>query len=138
MALFEALAAEDGLAGVQKIFGPPDSAEEQEVIAIMGISDADEEFAALGADRSEESYAIDLKIKVHDPADSAEVGGQAAFLRAEAIRESIRGVVAADRTLGGVVRIAQMGAKSYTWANVEGGGRVLFVDCPVLCRQRIT
>lgn len=139
VALFDALVASAALAGVQIIFGPPATAEEQEVIAIMGISDADEEFAALGAGRMEETYSIELKVKVYDPADTEDSAATGStFLRAEEIREAIRTAVATNnRTLGGTVRIAQMGAKSYTWGNVEGGGRVLFIDCPVNCRHRI-
>ncbi len=54
-ALFARLAAADALAGVQVTYGAPADHEDPEVVALLGVRDPDEEAAAMGAGRKDET-----------------------------------------------------------------------------------
>lgn len=145
-ALYDLLAARLYPPGPQVAFGPPDDFEDQEVVCVLGIEEPDEESAVLGNQRREERYNIDVRIKVHDPAADA---GREVFLRALALREEVRSVVAANPTLKDTVRFAQViggglanaagGASNTAIAlHAEGGGFVSFAAARVACQARIT
>jgi len=132
-ALFNLLAA--GTTGVQVTFGPPDSYEEQEVVALLGVFDPREEPAALGQRRMEETYHLEVGIKVHDPAGNpADVDA-----RGFALREDVRTVIESDLTLAGTVRTALISSDTTDGVMpAEGAGFVIFFRLLVECRQRIT
>lgn len=134
-ALFDALAASADLSAVQVTFGEPDAHEEQEVVAMLGVGDVDEESAALGNERREERYRIDVGVKVHDPAgDSRSVD-----TRCFAYADAVRAVVAANLTLGGTVRTAHVVSQRSDGAQAaEGGGWVCFNLLAIECHARIT
>lgn len=129
------------LEGVQVTFGPPAAHEEQEVIALMGIRDAGEEYAALGAQRREETYDIELGVKVHDPTSDAD-NAAAAFARSRELVDAIEAIVhgsSEGRTLGGSVRTAHARTSRTDGIQpAEGGGWVVFWRVYVTCAARLT
>lgn len=135
--LHAALAAHTPFTGddVQVTFGLPADHEEQEVVALGGIEDPDEEDAALGAQRKEEAYVLLVLIKAHDPTgDAVSVDG-----RGFDLADEVRAVVHADRTLGGAVRDASAtGTRTDGARAAEGGGWVIFLTVAITCRARIT
>lgn len=120
---------------VQVTYGVPDPYEENEVVAIRGFRSSEED-AAIGAQRREENFWITLTIKVW------RTGGDSKHIadRTFAIYDEVRAAVHADRTLNGAVRLAGVGNAN----SLEGiqpaaaGGRIMFLDCEVDCRARIT
>lgn len=134
-ALFELLAAESELDGVQRTFGPPAAYEEQQVVSLLGLRDSDEDDAALGAQRHEETYELEIALKAHDPAGTAESVDARGF----AIADIVRRVVHSNRTLNATVRDARVISQTTVGVQAaEGGGWVIFLSLFVRCRQRIT
>ena len=120
----------------QVTFGAPDVYEEQEVVSLLGIQDADEEFAALGAARHAESYLLEVGVKAHGPGATAQVVDGRGF----ALADTVRGVVHANPTFppdtvlpAVVVSQTSDGAQA-----AEGGGWVCFIRLLVRCQTRIT
>jgi hypothetical protein len=101
-------AAGQDLEGWQVTFGPPEvHTEERKVVALMGVESIATEHATLGDGGQEESYSIGLRAKVHDPScngDPAEL--QEIDAEIWGAYETVRQVVKADQTLGGVVSIS--------------------------------
>jgi len=124
--------------GPQVTFGPPAIAEEQEVVALLGVLNPTETPAALGQRRVEETYHLEVGIKVHNPAgDPAEVDQ-----RGFELRQQVRAVIEADLTLSGTVRTALIVSDTTDGVlpadPTMGGGYVIFFRLLVECAQRIT
>ena len=123
---------------VQVTYGPPDTHEEQEVIALGGVESHDEDDAVIGGARPrEETYTLVVQVKAHGPENDPDVVDARGFELAEVVRS----VVYADRSINGA-----MGPTG--WARVssittdgvlpaEGGGFVIYLTVRVLCRARI-
>ncbi len=142
-ALFELLAASDLLVGVQVTYGAPDAHEEPEVVALLGVRDPEEEPATLGAGRKDETYQLEVGIKVHSrDGEAAEVDTRA-YALADAVAEAVEG--SGNYTLGGTVLWAYvagpLGIGAQRVASVppssEGAGWVCFLTVLVTCRARI-
>jgi hypothetical protein len=140
LALFARLEVHDDLGGaedVQVTYGAPDAHEEQKVVALLGTRDADEEAAAMGAGRKDETYELLVKVKVHDPAGTPQDVDVAGYALGDAVVDAVEG--AGDYTLDNTVMWAF--ATSTTSANgvqaAEGGGWVIFIDVIVTCKARI-
>lgn len=119
---------------VQVEFGPPGAYEEQEVVALLGVVDPDEEPAAIGQRHKEEVYSLEVGVKAHDPAGTA----QSVDLRGFTIADGVRGVVADNITLSGAVRTALVTSQTTDGAvQAEGGGWVIFIRILIECHQRI-
>lgn len=88
------------LAGVQVTAGPPSEFEDQEVVALLGWGDPDEESATIGGNFSrEERYRIEIAIKKHDPAGTS----LTVVARLLAIADAVRDVIRANKRLTGEV-----------------------------------
>jgi hypothetical protein len=123
----------------QVTFGAPDAYEEQEVVALLGLRDADEEFAALGAHRRAESYILEVGVKAHDPgaANAEAVDG-----RCFALADEVRAVVNANPNFAGASPITVLPAEVISQTSdgaqaAEGGGWVAFCVLAVRCQTRI-
>lgn len=136
-ALYDLLAAAEGLAGVQVVFGAPDAYERQEVVALLGFGPVDDEPAAIGQARHDERYRIETKLKVHNPAADL---GITVETRAMALYNVVRAVIAANPTLSGSVVIARPSGSDTSPGpqSAEGGGFVMFVSCFTECVARIS
>lgn len=120
----------------QVAFGAPTAYEEQEVVALLGVTDADEAFAAIGAGRREETYELEVAVKVHDPAASTP---QPVDARGFELADTVRGVVHSNYTLTGAVRGAEVRSLRTDGAvAAEGAGFVIFLRLGVACAARIT
>lgn len=123
----------------QVTFGAPDAYEEQEVVALLGVQDPDEEFAALGAQRKAETYDLEVGVKAHDP---GAVNAQTVDTRAFALAEAVRVVVNANPTFAGAPPITVLPAQVISQTSVgaqaaEGGGWVCFIRLLIRCQTRI-
>jgi hypothetical protein len=92
-------AQSSSLAGVQVAAGDPGQHEEQEVVAVLGWGNVNENAAAIGNDPREERYRIDVGVKAHDPSGTA----LSVATRLLAISDAVRDVVKANRRLVGEV-----------------------------------
>ncbi len=102
--LYTLLAAETGvgepLVNVQVTAGEPDQYEEQEVVAVLGWGDPDEDSAAIGGNASrEERYRIEIGVKAHDPSGTA----VSVATRLLVLADAVRTVVKANKRLTGEV-----------------------------------
>lgn len=123
----------------QVTFGAPDAYEEQEVVALLGIQDPDEEFAALGANRKAETYDLEVGVKAHDPGAA---NAQAVDTRGFALAEAVRVVVNANPTFAGAPPITVLPAQVISQTSVgaqaaEGGGFVIFLRLLIRCQTRV-
>lgn len=136
-ALYDLLAAAPALSGVQVHFGAPAAYEEQEVVALLGVQDPDEEFAAIGAQRKAESYVLEVGVKAYNPGAKA---GQGVDTRCFALAEAVRAVVGANPTFApDTVLPASVTSQTSDGAQpAEGGGWVCFNRILVRCQTRIT
>lgn len=140
VALFNLLAAHayPG-AAPQVAFGAPAAYEEQEVVALLGVRDPDEEFAALGAQRRAESYVLEVGVKAHDPgAATAQVVDGRCF----ALADAVRSVVTANPNFAGAPPTTVLPAEVISQTSdgaqaAEGGGWVAFCVLQVRCQTRI-
>lgn len=132
---------EDALEGVQVAFGVPTDYEEQEVVSLMGVRDASEDEAQLGAANKWETFALEVGVKVHKPDGDA----RAVFLRTCEIYDSIRDVVHGrerddDRTLDGALGNGWATIASRdtdVLAPAKEGGWIMFQRVLVVCRARV-
>jgi hypothetical protein len=152
-ALTALTAAGQDLEGWQATFGPPEAhMEERKVLALMGVESIATEDAVLGAaNNQEESYSINVRMKVHDPScngDPAELQAIDAEIWSGGY-DALRAVVNADRTLGGAINISTIVATAgegesdespVPALNEDGSafGWVAFNNAKVLVRTRIT
>lgn len=123
----------------QVTFGAPDAYEEQEVVALLGVQDPDEEFAALGAQRKAESYLLEVGVKAHDPGAA---DAQTVDTRAFALAEAVRVVVNANPNFAGAVPTTVLPAQVISQTSVgaqaaEGGGWICLIRLLVRCQTRI-
>lgn len=124
------------LIGVQFSYGPPDAYEANEVVALMGVHEPDEEWAALGAERKAETFVLQVGVKVYDPAESS---ARTVDVRALELVDEVRDVVHTNLTLGSAVMFCQARQTRSEGAlpAADGGwGIMLFVD--VACTARIS
>jgi hypothetical protein len=135
-ALYDMLSASSLLNGVQVTYGAPDAHEEPEVVALLGVRDPDEEPAALGYGRKEETYQLEVGVKVHKRDGSAAEVDVRAYALADAVADAIEG--GGDYTLNGSVDWAYVAGPLGVGAQAaEGGGWLCFLVVLVTCRARI-
>jgi hypothetical protein len=135
-ALYDMLSASALLNGVQVTYGAPAAHEEAEVVALLGVRDPDEEPAALGIGRKEETYQLEVGVKVHSRSGSAAEVDVRAYELADAVADAIEG--SGDYTLSGTVDWAYVAGPIGVGAqSAEGGGWVCFLTVLVTCRARI-
>lgn len=147
-ALYQMMLDEPELSGVQVTFGPPDAIEEDEVVALLRVLDPSEDEAQLGAGCKDETYRIEVKVKVHRQAatadDALEIDARGWYL-AGIVRDLVHGRNNNnDHTLGGTVnlgasvesqtsdgvqRFVDLGGKDLGWA--------IFVSLMVRCKARV-
>lgn len=121
----------------QVVYGAPAAYEEQRVVAVLGFGPVGDEPAAIGQRRQEETYRIEVAIKVHDPAADDAAGVEAATM---ALYDVAWAVVHDDPTLGGAVTVAWPGGadESPGAQAADKGGWVMFVSLFVACTARIS
>lgn len=137
VALYDLLVAASWPAPKPQItFGRPDAYEDQQVVALLGIQDPDEDFAALGAQRHAESYLLEVGVKAHDPGATAQVVDTRAFGYAD----TVRGVVNANPTFppDAVLPTLVTSQTSDGAEPADGGGWVCFIRLLIRCQTRIT
>lgn len=97
--------ADVGVAGVLVVWGDPTPAQKAErAFVLMLTADGEQEPGSLGALKRDEEYDQTLLISVLYEGDQQ----QQAEERAWAIADGVQAAIAADMTLGGVVREAQL------------------------------
>jgi hypothetical protein len=101
-ALLTALSARAGLSGVTISYGAPLSAP-REFIALGDIS-GEQEFAALGALKKNETYTLEVFCSVLREGNQQQTCTERCFELAEEIENELRGNV----TMTGTVRVAQL------------------------------
>lgn len=128
-----------GAAGVQVIYGVPDAYEEQEVVALLGTVDTDEEAATVGPGNKDETYDIIVGVKVHKPAGTAAETDVRGYALADAVADAVEGL--SDYTLDGSVMWALAGGPRTPdrlgTRPAQGGGFVLFLEVPIRCKARV-
>jgi len=132
-----AAASGTGLEGFQVSWGDPQAFEDQKVVTLDGWTQT-EEWAGIGGQKRAETYDLRLRLKVHDPAGTAESVDQ----QVTAAVDAVRALLASNVVLAG----------AGTWAHLsghetddersgpaEGGGFVVFARLTVNCHApRIT
>lgn len=139
--LFELLQANAELTGIQLTLGIPADEEEQEVIAILGVTDSSEEEKGLGGNRKKEEFTVEVKVKVYDPTATTAEEAFALETRAGELLDEVRAVVHGDRDLGGVLKgnVASVVGTPTTGAQpAQGGGYVVFASAMVRCRATVS
>jgi hypothetical protein len=151
--LYTLLDGVPALSAVQVTFAAPEIvAEENEVVAILGVEAIATEDVLLGVSQQEESYQILLRAKSHDRScDGSPSELQALDARIWSYYEAVRAAVNGDPQLGGaldvfkaIVATAEPGGGSdasplpAVTENEQADGWVAFLDFRVLCRSRIT
>jgi hypothetical protein len=122
---------------VQISYGPP-AHEEMEVVALLGVRQNDEDWASLGASRREETYQLEVGVKVHNPAAGA--GSEAAMLvdaRGFEVAEWVRRTVQRNWTLDDTVRIAAVTSQITDGVQLAEKGCLIFLLLAVTCEADI-
>lgn len=122
------------LEGVQVTFGEPGDYEDQQVVALMGVTSPEQQGVALDVASREEHYNIEVGVKVHDPTEDS---AQTVFGRSRELCDAIANAVHGSpegRTLGGAVAAAQVvSQETESFGPAAAGGWVivwrLFVAC---------
>ncbi len=76
---------------VQVAFGPPDSYEDQEVIALLGVETPDEDARALGRNQRHEEYVLIVGVKAYDPTGTAASVDARVYALADVVRSTVNG-----------------------------------------------
>lgn len=144
-ALHSRLLADGGLDGVTVSYGVPFGSLPRELV-LLGNARADDptggrpggqSSAAMGAQRREERYALELLVSVIKPAEQQTVT-ERAFAIADQIEDSVRAWGAAAAAFGGVVRWALVTATSLEELVAPNGSeRQAIVSVDVACAARI-
>jgi hypothetical protein len=122
---------------VQISYGPPVH-EEMEVVALLGVRTPTEDVGALGARRREETYELEVGVKVHNPAAGA--GSEAAVLvdaRGFELAEWVRSVVHGHWTLNGTVRSAGVTRQITDGVQLADKGALIFLLLTVECEASV-
>ena len=135
-ALHAKLVAAPALANVQVTFGPPAEYEEAEVVALLGVLDPTEEPAALGRQQKKEEYILEIGVKAHDAAGTAQEVDTRGFALAEAAAAAVE--AGSDLTLNGTVQTALIEyLRTDGCLPAKGGGWAIFIRVGVACVARI-
>lgn len=122
---------------VQISYGPP-AHEELEVVALLGVRSPVEDVGALGARRREETYELEVGVKVHNPAAGA--GSTAAELvdaRGFELAEWVRSVVHGHWTLSGTVRAAGVTRQVTDGVQLADKGALIFLLLTIECEASV-
>ncbi len=134
--MYARLAASTDLNGVQVTYGPPDAYETQEVVALMGVRNPDEEPVSLGAGRKDETYQLEVAVKAHNPAGTAQEVNDRGRAIADVVVDEIEG--SGNYSLGGSVMWALCEPSTTLGPQpAQGGGWVIFLTVLVTCKARI-
>lgn len=141
--VFARLTASSGLAAasprpaVQVTYGPPDAHEDQEVVALFGVRNPEEEPVSLGAGGKDETYQLEVKVKAHDPAGTAQEVNDRGWAIADVVVDEIEG--SGDYTLDDTVMWALCEPTTTEGVRpAQGGGWVIFLTVLITCRARIS
>lgn len=135
--VYARMAASSGLTGVQVTYGPPDAYEGQEVVALFGVRNPEEEPISLGAGGKDEIYQLEVKIKAHDPAGTAKAVNDRGWEIADAVVDEVEG--SGDYSLDGTVMWALCEPTTTPGVQpAQGGGWVIFLTVLVTCHARIS
>lgn len=132
-----ALAAAPPRPAVQVTYGPPDAEEAQEVVALLGVRNPEEEPVSLGAGGKDETYQLEVKVKAHDPAATAQEVNERGWAIADVVVDEVEG--SGDYTLDGSVMWALCEPTTTPGVQpAQGGGWVIFLTVLITCRARIS
>jgi len=112
---------------IQISFGPP-ATEDMEVVALLGVRSPDEDVETLGAFRRQETYELEVGVKVHNPAAGA--GSEAAMLvdaRGFELADWVRSVVHGHWTLSSTVRTAAVIRQVTDGVQLADKGALIFL-----------
>ncbi len=138
-ALLEKLQAREGLAGVQVSYGFPKTPQKE--IVMLGDIHGRQTPGALGRLSREERYRLEVTVKVEKQGTSQQPVTQRAYALADELEAQLR----SDPTVGGVVRVAQIGGEQddpgrfqlEEFATADGQGRMAVLTIDVACQARI-
>ena len=127
------------LEGVQITFGDPLAHEKQELVSLQGVLQPVEDWAALGGQKRDEQFGIEVTVKAYNPAGTA----AAVDARGFALAEGVRTVVNANRQLSNSVLWCAVTAQETDGAepvlDPTGAqqGWVIILALTVGCRARV-
>jgi hypothetical protein len=122
---------------IQISYGPP-AHEEMEVVALLGVRSPVEDVGAQGARRREETYELEVGVKVHNPAAGA--GSTAAELvdaRGFELAEWVRATVHGHWTLSGTVRSAGVTRQVTDGVQLADKGALIFLLLTIECEASV-
>lgn len=142
-ALYDALAAAAWPAPAPQVaFGEPAS-EKRTVVALMGVRDPSEQEAAIGAQSKDETFVLEVGVKVHDPgAATAQQVDARGFALADVVRSVVRAnsgfapgtlvpaKVISQTTDGALLAVGEQPGSTAGW--------VIFLTVLVQCKTRTT
>lgn len=128
---------------IQVTFGPPDQYEEQEIVAIIGVTALTEISRVLGPqpNKRDEEYSLDVAIRCEKPAGTA----KETWTRGWAMYQAVRAIILANQTLTGTVFTAFPNPSETSGVVrplAEDGtdrrlpGWVIRIDMGIVCRYR--
>lgn len=132
-ALVDRLSARPGLVGVEVTWGVPAGDLPDEWILVGDVDPSEQAAAALGAQRREETYEIEVIVSLKTDQDQ---DARALALRARDLVAEIENELRADGSLGGVVRFAEIVSAGLLEPN-DGHSREALVPLRIRCRARI-
>jgi hypothetical protein len=136
-ALLTRLKAATGLANVQITYGIPGPAAAEREWIMLGNARGDQESAAVGAQRREERYVLEVLVSVVRPLrEDQKTVTERAYELAGAIEKSIRDWGSESPAFGGVVRWALVTGTDLT-ERADSQEREAEVLVRVSCAQRI-
>lgn len=121
--LYDLLVARPGLQQVQVTYGPPDAAEEHEVVSLGPTESPSEEPQALATTQPrDEDFVLVVYVKAHDPtADDGETVDARCWELVEEVRDTV-----ADNP-SGIVPAAALRGRPYVISTTSTDGPVPFV-----------
>lgn len=127
---------------VQFAFGPPDQYEENEVVALLGVTDLAEQSRVLGPQPNvrDENYSIDLAVKAYLPAGTSREAWDRGFDMYQAVREIV--LLPANQKLNNTVMWALPFPRDVVLNRPDGEdgkrlpGWVIRIDMGIACKAR--
>jgi hypothetical protein len=129
---------------VQVTYGPPGAREGQDVVAMLGVRNPDEEPKQLGNLNKEETFWLVVGVKAHwvaPPGETEAEQAEAVDARGFAIADVVRGVVGTTRSnlrLGPSYLAQVVSQETEGVQPAQGGGWVIFIQVIFECRARIS
>jgi hypothetical protein len=137
--LITILTAASGMAGVQIEYSHPGASIQQESV-FFGRTFLDEVAGALGQQRRNESYALELVVSVAQDGDNAQVCEERCWALVAVVENALRpptgatGAVSAN--LAGAVNLWAVLESVEMTPTIEGGQRIAEAVCMIRCQHR--